>query len=140
MKEWNAVGRRPQNKEELFNLRHSSLRNVIERSFGVVKKRFALLAEMGRHQYSLEMQIKLVMCIFMVHNFIRLHTVYEDDMFINEFNESFIPDADDATRRSSFPNPEARVMPPHALTAWRDGIATAMWDGYQLELASRRFA
>ena len=33
----------PQTKEELFNLRHSSLRNEIERIFGVLKKRFLFL-------------------------------------------------------------------------------------------------
>ena len=30
--------RAPQNKQELFNHRRASLRNVIERSFGVLKK------------------------------------------------------------------------------------------------------
>ncbi|XP_042433011.1 uncharacterized protein LOC122019624 [Zingiber officinale] len=33
----------PRNARELFNLRHSSLRNAIERAFGVVKKRFAII-------------------------------------------------------------------------------------------------
>ncbi|KAG6479385.1 hypothetical protein ZIOFF_062848 [Zingiber officinale] len=33
----------PRNARELFNLRHSSLRNAIERTFGVVKKRFAII-------------------------------------------------------------------------------------------------
>ena len=28
----------PQNHKELFNLRHASLRNAIERTFGVLKK------------------------------------------------------------------------------------------------------
>lgn len=32
---------RPQNREELYNLRHASARNVVERIFGVVKRRFA---------------------------------------------------------------------------------------------------
>ena len=31
------------NKEELFNLRHASFRNQMERAFGVMKKRFAVL-------------------------------------------------------------------------------------------------
>ncbi len=31
LKEWGRANERPQNKEELFNLRHSSRRNVIER-------------------------------------------------------------------------------------------------------------
>ena len=34
----------PENAEELFNLRHASLRNVIERAFGVLKKRFPIIS------------------------------------------------------------------------------------------------
>lgn len=98
------------------------MRNVIERSFGVVKKRFPLLAEMGRHQYPFEMQVKLVQCMFMVHNFIRVHALYEDNIFA-EFNEDYVPDADSTTQRSSFQNPDTGVLPPRALTAWRDSIA-----------------
>jgi hypothetical protein len=40
LKEWSRGNDRPRNKEELFNLRHSSLRNVLERIFGVIKKNF----------------------------------------------------------------------------------------------------
>ncbi|KAD5802451.1 hypothetical protein E3N88_13811 [Mikania micrantha] len=35
--------RAPENSKELFNLRHASLRNAIERAFGVLKKRIARL-------------------------------------------------------------------------------------------------
>ena len=34
---------RPQNKYELFNLRHAQARNIIERIFGVLKNRFQIL-------------------------------------------------------------------------------------------------
>ena len=33
----------PENAQELFNLRHSSLRTTIKRGFGVLKKRFRVL-------------------------------------------------------------------------------------------------
>jgi hypothetical protein len=43
----NVIGNeRPQNAKELFNLRHVSLRNVVERIFGVLKNRFQILARM----------------------------------------------------------------------------------------------
>ena len=35
--------RPPKIEQELFNLRHSSLRTTIERGFGVLKKRFRVL-------------------------------------------------------------------------------------------------
>ncbi|KAG4941097.1 hypothetical protein JHK87_044968 [Glycine soja] len=37
LNEW--IGNTPQNYKELFNLHHASARNLIERSFGVLKKR-----------------------------------------------------------------------------------------------------
>ncbi|CAL5435434.1 unnamed protein product [Camellia sinensis] len=41
--------RRYHGPHELFNHRHSSLRNVIERTFGVLKQRFPLLRHMSRY-------------------------------------------------------------------------------------------
>jgi hypothetical protein len=36
---------RPQDHEELFNLRHSQLRNIIERAFGATKKKFKMFRQ-----------------------------------------------------------------------------------------------
>jgi len=41
LKEW--IGNTPQNYKDLFNIRHSRARNVIERSFGVLKKGWSIL-------------------------------------------------------------------------------------------------
>ena len=38
LKEVRQANQKPENAKELFNLRHSSLRNVIERIFGVLKR------------------------------------------------------------------------------------------------------
>jgi hypothetical protein len=35
------------NAKELFNLRHSSLRNVVERIFGVLKRQWQILGSKG---------------------------------------------------------------------------------------------
>jgi hypothetical protein len=79
LKEWERARRRPLNKEELFNLRHASLRNVIERIFGVVKKRFPLLDSMNLHQYDLQLQITLVRCAVVLHNVIRASNLANDE-------------------------------------------------------------
>jgi DDE superfamily endonuclease len=34
-----AVDKRPENDKEMFNLRHSTLRNVVERIIGILKRR-----------------------------------------------------------------------------------------------------
>ncbi|XP_057777339.1 uncharacterized protein LOC130995875 [Salvia miltiorrhiza] len=39
LKEWGPTAARPRNADELFNLRHTRARNVIERAFGIMKMR-----------------------------------------------------------------------------------------------------
>src|SRR5690349_4464280 len=66
IKTWN----RPQDYKELFNLRHSQARNVIERIFGILKKRFPIIVQAP--EFSLSMQSKLVIACCVLHNFIRV--------------------------------------------------------------------
>ena len=40
LKEQRLSGKKPENYRELFNLRHASLRNVIKRIFGVLKRKY----------------------------------------------------------------------------------------------------
>ncbi|XP_074337288.1 uncharacterized protein LOC141674484 [Apium graveolens] len=44
----------PRNARELFNHRHSSLRNAIERAFGVLKKRFPIIASGTEPNYRIK--------------------------------------------------------------------------------------
>ena len=43
LKEWVSSQQQPQNEKELYNLRHSRARNVVERAFGLLKKKWAIL-------------------------------------------------------------------------------------------------
>jgi DDE superfamily endonuclease len=54
--------------EDLFNHRHSQLRNIIERAFGVLKNRFKILKIM--HPYKFKKQCLVVLACFILHNFI----------------------------------------------------------------------
>ncbi|KAG6531611.1 hypothetical protein ZIOFF_005426 [Zingiber officinale] len=62
-----AVG--PQNYKELFNWRHSQARNVIERAFGLLKKRWAILRSPSF--YPLKTQNRIILACMLLHNFIR---------------------------------------------------------------------
>jgi hypothetical protein len=56
--------------QELFNHRHSSLRNVIERTFGILKQRFPILKHATSYQIKTQAHIVLACCI--LHNFITI--------------------------------------------------------------------
>ena len=69
LKEQAKANIRPKDKYKLFNLRHASLRNVIKRTFRVLKARF-LIFNKGRQGFSKKTQIKIVWALTAVHNFI----------------------------------------------------------------------
>ncbi|KAH9143568.1 hypothetical protein LEN26_005051 [Aphanomyces euteiches] len=76
LKEFGRGQQAPQNKEELFNLRHAMLRNVIERIFGILKRIFPVLSHAVQYDY--QFQVQLVMALCVVHNFIRVHGCRSD--------------------------------------------------------------
>ncbi|KAF2316097.1 hypothetical protein GH714_041002 [Hevea brasiliensis] len=63
-------GRGTQNAKELFNHHHASLRNVIERAFGVLKKRFPIIASGTEPHYSFETMTEIVLACCVIHNFL----------------------------------------------------------------------
>ena len=128
LKEYQGEGRRPQTKEELFNLRHSSLRNVIERCFGVMKSRFKILA--GARPFKMRAQARIVEALGVLQNFLLDLNEEEDpgsdsdkesehgDRLVDgaaELGHEYINAAEDSG--------EMEVR--------RNRIATAMWNAYQ---------
>jgi DDE superfamily endonuclease len=121
LKEWGLAPFRPRTKEELFNLRHAMLRNIVERVFGVLKKRFPILNNMPN--YPLEIQTDLIYSTFIVNNVIRIYQ-NSNDLFDNQY----IPEDDIDENDQMFAPP----MEPHGrLTQWRDQIAEQMWRDYE---------
>jgi DDE superfamily endonuclease len=116
---------RPVNKEELFNLRHASARNVIERIFGVLKRRFRILL-LGP-EYSLDIQARIPTALCAIHNFIREHDLDE---------ETSLGDVDDSDHNDDDGNNNltgaANAAPEEdEVSARRDAIALEMWQDYQ---------
>ncbi|CAN1158145.1 Protein ALP1-like [Linum perenne] len=67
LKEWGQ--NRPNTPEEYFNMKHSSARNVIERAFGLLKMRWAILRDTT--WLSLEVVRRIVHACCLLHNFIK---------------------------------------------------------------------
>ena len=135
LKEWSKSNLRPQNKEELFNLRHSSLRNIIERTYGVVKKRFTIVSLM--RPYSFEFQCAIVLSAFYLHNFIRRKKL-ENDIEDEYEKEMFEETESDAEMEINAPFNENTNTDARALNAWRDGIAQQMWMSYLQHIGDDR--
>ena len=76
-------GRPPTNCKELFNFRHSSLRSIIEQTFGLLKNRFKILGDRCFFDYDVQVDIVLACCI--LHNFIL--GVDPEDMLLAETEE-----------------------------------------------------
>jgi hypothetical protein len=121
---------RPKNAKELYNLRRSSLRNAIERIFGVMKKRFRVLT--SQLEYSYEIQVRLVKVICCLHNIIRISG--GDDLF----DEMWIQNSEESGDLTGNHSPTGDVVAYKAVTAaetrhansLRDTIADKMWTQY----------
>ena len=65
----------------LFNRRHASVRNIIERTFGVLKKRFPILKG-PMQNYLIATQNNIVLACCALHNFMRDYV--PNDEYFNE--------------------------------------------------------
>jgi hypothetical protein len=116
-----ALGR-PRNKEELFNLRHASMRNQIERAIGVMKKRFRVLREPLVLE-SIDAMVRTYYACVALHNFIRIENkAVDNNLEIQVRNDEII-----ATSQ----NYVTSDIDDAAATGWRNSIALAMWDDYE---------
>ena len=144
LRQWISGNAQPQNREELFNLRHAQLRNVIERIFGVAKNAFPVLECMPLYP-TVATQAEIVECCFLVLNFRRLNMMYEDTNAFMEYNADgdrhyYIVPEDEADRDPGNDNAPVNRNTTGELNAWRDGIAEELWNGYMIELANRGIA
>jgi hypothetical protein len=116
-------GKKPEDKRELFNLRHAQLRGFIKRLFSVWKKRFRIL-QLSHHGFYLQTQIKLVLALAVVHNFLNNNGEDPWDEPIEIFKETKAP-----TRTAASGAPKSSRI---SLAAQRrEDITEAMWQGYQ---------
>jgi DDE superfamily endonuclease len=62
---------KPENSKELFNLRHASLRDVIERIFGVLKRRYQILRSPSECSMDTQTRVRVILACTGLHNWVR---------------------------------------------------------------------
>ncbi|XP_024980614.1 uncharacterized protein LOC112517417 [Cynara cardunculus var. scolymus] len=87
-----AATRAPKGAKETFNYYHSSLRNVVERTFGVWKARWQILKDMHAN-YTYETQVNIVLASMAIHNYVRMNGSF-DEAFDMAQQESYNPHID----------------------------------------------
>jgi hypothetical protein len=136
---------RPQNHEELFNIRHASARNAVERIFGVFKREFGLFKTAP--EYPMDMQTMFIPALGAIHNFNNIHDRDAHRMHC-EIN---LPTGsqESGSSHQGLTAEEPRTVTEEELgfvitvdekqraTERRDRIAKQMWVDYQAELRRR---
>ncbi|KAL5705140.1 hypothetical protein ACHQM5_023482 [Ranunculus cassubicifolius] len=128
LKKFEGKKLQPKNKEELFNYTHSSLRNVIERCFGVLKARFPILT-LGL-PFSFETQGDIVIAACVLHNYIRI--VRRDDWLFRKFENMKDVDVENDTEQvevvAALPSTRLQKIHQREASALRDAITSDLWN------------
>ncbi|XP_020249197.1 uncharacterized protein LOC109826581 [Asparagus officinalis] len=125
IKSWRENG--PRNYKELFNQRHSSARNTIERAVGLLKKRWAILRTASF--YSVKIQIRIINACCILHNFLR-EEMNEDDL-LNDVDQEL----EDSPVLEIENVDDERITTVRVTDEWsnfRDNLTMQMWDEYRL--------
>lgn len=128
---------RPQNPQELFNLRHAQLRNHVERIIGVAKMRFQILKCASHHPIDSEADIVLACCA--LHNFISGHQgseqwIEQSGLCVEETEIVDVPEGDTHYRSDVQSLNQRRALG----SSKRDKIASDMWSDYNDYLRRNR--
>ncbi|KAL0451546.1 UNVERIFIED_CONTAM: hypothetical protein Slati_1132700 [Sesamum latifolium] len=117
LREWDRGKDGPRNKQELFNLKHSSARNVIERTFGLLKVRWGILRSQSFYPIDVQNKIIIVCCI--LHNFIR--NEMPDDPLEREIPDAPVSEVE--TNVDCVLTIESNTV----WSAWREDLASTMY-------------
>ncbi|XP_033131942.1 putative nuclease HARBI1 [Brassica rapa] len=128
LQDFKGQGKDPVNQNELFNHRHSSLRNVIERIFGIFKSRFLIFKSAPPFPY--KTQAELVLACVVLHNYLRKECrsdVFPEEVVVADDNESDVQEiGEDENMDDDVQNGTQEQQRVNA-NNWRANIAATMW-------------
>ncbi|PLW24077.1 hypothetical protein PCASD_14270 [Puccinia coronata f. sp. avenae] len=125
LKEQASAGLHPSTRKELYNLRHATLRNIVERLFECFKRKFSILK--SAPEIELSKQIRLVYALCVLWNFLQKHETLESLLEENNNAEDTSEGPDDTNNPSaiySASQEDARQK------RRRDQLAKRLWTQY----------
>ncbi|KAH6781164.1 hypothetical protein C2S52_012401 [Perilla frutescens var. hirtella] len=117
-------GRHPRNASELFNLRHASLRNVIEKIFGVFKSRFTIFKTAP--PFPFRTQAELVLACAGLHNFLRKEC-RSDEFPVEYEGDQDLPPPPPEEENMEWLS-QSQLQQRTEANAWRMSIVNSMWE------------
>ncbi|KAA0033939.1 putative nuclease HARBI1 [Cucumis melo var. makuwa] len=94
LQEWRGAGNSPTTAKEFLNMKHSSTQNVIERYFGLLKDRWAILRK--KFYYPVQVQCRTILACCPLHNVINREMTNIDILEdINEGDSTYATTAGD---------------------------------------------
>ncbi|KAA0036123.1 putative nuclease HARBI1 [Cucumis melo var. makuwa] len=78
LQEWRGAENAPETLKEYCNMKHSSVQNVIERAFSLLKGRWAILC--GKSYYPIQVQCRTIMDCCLLRNLINREMTYIDEL------------------------------------------------------------
>ena len=131
MPEWHR-GMEPKTPKEKFNRKHSSIRNVIERSFGLMKMKWEILYRIKK--YPMWKQKMIVVACMVLHNFIREHNSDDADFARFDRDPNFMPTIPNRYKRFAVPanasDTSTMEVGEHCMDTFRDELATTLALGW----------
>ncbi|KAL6553214.1 hypothetical protein OROGR_007056 [Orobanche gracilis] len=123
LREWEGGNRIAQNYQEYFNMKHAKARNVIERVFGQLKSRWAILR--SNTYYPVQTQNMIIMACTYLHNFIKdnmeYDPVFDDEEYIIQLEQIMAANSEEHEECIEV------VEPSQAWSAFREQLAQHMW-------------
>lgn len=122
--EFRGANQLPRNAMELFNHRHSSLRNAIMRSFHVLMTRFPILKLAPQYAFHIQRDIVIAACV--IHNYILQEE--ENDWLFSSVEEMSVNEMSDLDEHLDIPLVSS--IQEQVAFSMRDSMASVMWDDF----------
>jgi hypothetical protein len=114
----------PRGKKEIFNYAHSSLRNVIERPFSILKMKWRILFQIP--SYPRQTQTHIIVACCALHNFIRMGGEYDSDFDHLDRDVNFVPPKASFDQLECVPAPTREECA--QMNAFRDNITLRLFN------------